>query len=189
MPRRQPAARQAPPGSGEPSDTPTSGGDPARCFIAIWPAAAERRALALALTGARWPSTAAQVPPANWHLTLHFIGPVPAASLPGLPSALRVPVEPFSLEFGATAVWTGGLVVLLPLGPTPALLALHEALARRLLGAGLPVEQRPFKPHVTLARRAVGYSPPGTPLRSSWLVREVALVQSLRGYRTLATWH
>lgn len=63
--------------------------------------------------------------------------------------------------------------------------ALHSRLADALLGLGLEVEARPFKPHLTLARRAQGALPPAERLHCRWPVTGYALVQSLQGYRPL----
>jgi 2'-5' RNA ligase len=61
---------------------------------------------------------------------------------------------------------------------------LHRALGDALERVGLPREDRTFRPHVTLARRAQGTTPaPGPAAR--WRVRDYALVESAQGYRVL----
>jgi 2'-5' RNA ligase len=59
-----------------------------------------------------------------------------------------------------------------------ALQTLHEALADALRRAGLPVESRPLRPHVTLARHAAHAEFPAEPLDVVWRVEGYALVES-----------
>jgi 2'-5' RNA ligase len=63
--------------------------------------------------------------------------------------------------------------------PAP-LMDLQARLGLALDALGLPVEQRPYRPHVTVARKAQGAVPPGaTPV--PWAVRDHALVVSAGG--------
>jgi 2'-5' RNA ligase len=158
----------------------------ARLFLALWPDPAVRLALADWAGGWAWPVGAKVVAPERWHLTLHFIGPVPEARLTEVAQGLQVPVEPFNLRFGAVARWSGGLVVLAPQAVPEALGQLHERLAAALRQLGLPVEARPPRPHITLARKAATAVPPSRAAAFDWPARGYALVQSQGGYRTLA---
>lgn len=124
------------------------------------------------------------LPPQQIHLTLHFLGSVPRQRLPALAEGLRVPFAPFDLALRRCERWPRGMLVALPDGLPPALAALHAALGVALQGLGLPVEQRAFRPHVTLAR---GYeaedtqqAPLPAPLASPvhWHVSRYALVES-----------
>lgn len=158
-----------------------------RLFVALWPPTSLRRAWQSWQRQWAWPAGSAPVAPERWHVTLHFLGAVAASRLEALQQALHPPatqVRPF--EFGLERVerWSHGLVVLGP-GETPAALAeLHARLGDALRAAGLTVEARAFRPHVTLARRAQGADGPPPPgLR--WAVRGFALVQSANGYRIL----
>jgi 2'-5' RNA ligase len=153
---------------------------PQRLFLALWPDAGLRRALAARRDRFAWPPGAAPVADARLHLTLHFIGDVAASRVPTLQAALQAAVPPFTLVLDRAEAWDGGLVVLRPtLVPEP-LAALHAALADALRAAALPVERRGFRPHVTLARRAAGVALPALrPLR--WPVAGYALVRSHPG--------
>jgi len=161
----------------------------ARLFVGLWPDAASRAALAARRDACTWPAGAAVVATPRLHLTLHFIGEVAAERMPAIVQGLRVPLQPFDLVLDECVAWPRGLVVLQP-GQTPAaLLALHAACAVVLRRLELPVQRRPFRAHVTLARDAAGASlPPGMPpLR--WPVGEAALVRSHpgpRGYELLS---
>jgi 2'-5' RNA ligase len=80
-----------------------------------------------------------------------------------------------------------GLVVLQSSDTPAALLALHAACADALRALDLPLEPRPFRAHVTLARDAAGASLQQGMLR--WRVGELALVRSHpgpRGYEVLS---
>ena len=164
-----------------------------RLFIALWPTPAVRTALATRRDALRWPPGAALVADERLHLTLHFLGQVPATLLPQLVPALQLRGSRFTLDIGPPQMWPRGLAVLPCTPAPPALRALHVALAAALAGLGLSVERRPFRPHVTLARRAEGVVLPRSaapsdapPLR--WRVSGHALVWShpSAGYRVLA---
>jgi 2'-5' RNA ligase len=173
-----PDARVAAPAAARPDTAGAAA--PQRLFLALWPDAAVRRALAARRDRFVWPAGAAPVADARLHLTLHFIGDVPATRVPGLRAALRVAAPPFDLELDRAEVWAGGLVVLRPSAVPAPLAELRASLAAALLAAALPVERRPFRPHVTLARRAAGVAWPALrPLR--WAVNGYALVRSQPG--------
>ena len=141
---------------------------PWRLFVAVWPDAAVRDALAGWQRAWTWPRGAALVPPERLHLTLHFLGDVAPAQLATLAAGLRVPFEPFELRFGHAEVWPGGTAVLRPDATPPALLRLHARLATALTALERPVESRPFKAHLTVARRAAGATPPPAQPQFSW---------------------
>ena len=93
------------------------------------------------------------------HLTLLFLGPLPAgheAALQAAGEAARTATGPFEVELdhlgrfpGSDAVWAGPSEP-----PRPGLRALHAALRRAC--AGVPTRRAPgrFSPHVTLLRDA-----------------------------------
>ena len=121
------------------------------------------------------------MPTERLHLTLHFIGPVAGERVAELAEALDVPSPGFELAFGRAERWHRGLAVLRPLAVPPALAALHATLADRLRACGLPVEDRPFRAHVTMARDAPGARPPAAGPALRWRVRGHALVESRPG--------
>ena len=131
-----------------------------RLFTALWPSPRVREAIALWQDTWTWPSQAARVRTDKLHVTLHFLGDVPASRVPELVQSLRLPFEPFELELGDARIWPNGVAVLQPPATPPALLRLHAALGARLARLALPVEERPYRPHVTLARRAHAATPP-----------------------------
>jgi 2'-5' RNA ligase len=153
----------------------------ARLFLALWPGPAARAALAAWRDAWAWPPGARPVPTERLHLTLHFIGPVPRERVAPVADALDVPATSFELAFGRAERWRHGLAVLRPLGSPPQLEALHAALAERLRACDLPVETRPFRAHVTMAREAPGVVPPVAGPALRWRVRGHALVESRPG--------
>jgi len=154
----------------------------ARLFIALWPGATVRARLAAWRDAWHWPAGTSPTADERLHLTLHFIGSVPRARLDEIETALAVPGRRFELTFGHAELWHGGIAVLRPDATPLALAALHAALADRLHGLGLRVEDRPFKAHVTFARKAFGARPPSNaPHTLRWSVRGHALVESRMG--------
>ena len=160
-----------------------------RLFIGLWPDDATRLALAGWQRAWRWPAGAAPVVPERLHLTVHFLGQVEESRLPELVAGLRLPpFEPFELRLGHAEVWPRGLAVLCPDEIPAGLARLHADLADALRRLALPVEARPFRPHLSLARKAAAAAPPAEAIELRWRVGGYALVQSERGYRTLASY-
>jgi 2'-5' RNA ligase len=99
--------------------------------------------------GARW------IEPANYHMTLRYIGDIDGATARDVLQILGgVRRRAFDLvlnrldQFGGRkprAVFAGA-------SPTPALTELRAEIERLLQRIGLPPEQRKYSPHVTLAR-------------------------------------
>ncbi|MDB5918873.1 MAG: 2-5 ligase [Massilia sp.] len=156
--------------------------DNARLFIALWPDPAIREQLRAWRDSFAWPKPAAPVRTRQLHVTLHFLGNIPRARLPELAQGLGVGIAPFELELGHAELWRGGIAVLAPEVVAPPLLALHGALGAALQRLGLPLEARPYRPHVTLARRAGRELAPtiqGHAVR--WQVDGYALMESKLG--------
>lgn len=154
----------------------------ARLFLALWPGASVRARLAACRDAWRWPPGASPTPDERLHVTLHFIGAVPRQRLQEIEAGFAVPARRFDLTFGRAEVWHGGIAVLRPDATPAALGELHDALRGRLLVLGLRVEDRPFKAHVTCARKAGGaHPPPIVPRSLRWSVRGHALVESRMG--------
>jgi 2'-5' RNA ligase len=162
----------------------------ARLFLALWPTAALRRALDAHDRLWSWPAQAARVEPARRHVTLHFLGAVPRSQVGALADALALPCPRTELVFDRPTLWHGGLAVWLASELPPALRDFHQALGRAVAAAGLPVERRPWQPHITFARRAQGARPPEACPPMVWPVDPAeghVLVESLPqgGYRLL----
>jgi 2'-5' RNA ligase len=75
--------------------------------------------------------------------------------------------------------------------PPPALVAMQSALEQGLRASGFELEERPFRPHVTLARKTQERVPLASIVPIAWACDEVALVVSDLAsgeYRTLESW-
>ncbi|MBL8287664.1 MAG: RNA 2',3'-cyclic phosphodiesterase [Rubrivivax sp.] len=160
-----------------------------RLFVALWPDAAVRAAIASRRDAIAWPAGTRATPDDKLHITLHFIGSWPAAALSRLTEALAaVPPGPaFELELGPVAAWPNGLVVLLARTVPPPLSDLHSRLSEALRSLGVEIDRRRLRPHVTLARHGPRRieAPAWPPLR--WAVQGFALVESAAGrYRVVA---
>lgn len=96
---------------------------------------------------------------ANLHLTLAFLGELDddaLATVIALTEGLARQTAPFHLELGRLGVFgppTAPRVLWAGVGgETASLLAVQRRLAEALEAQGYPREQRPFAPHLTLAR-------------------------------------
>lgn len=127
-----------------------------RLFLALWPGATVRDRLVALADRWPWPPQARRTAPDKLHLTLHFLGNVPAERLPDLQRGLAAEWRGCELVLDRGTVWPGGIAVLEASRVPAELAGLHAALAQDLRGLGLPVESRPYRPHVTLARKAAG---------------------------------
>lgn len=127
---------------------------PKRLFIGIElpdHAKATLTALDPGLPGLRW------LPPAQFHLTLSFLGDVEGDAEELLRERLlEVVVPPFYLPLiGLGSFNAGGRpsVVWVGIGKGhPHLFALHKRVQDAVLRAGLEADLKPFHPHITVAR-------------------------------------
>lgn len=149
-----------------------------RLFLALWPDPVVRARLAE--HARRWtlPEDCLPYASLDWHVTLHFIGSVAIGRLPQLAHGLEVAFEPFELVLDQPQVWPRGLAVLGAAEAPAALSALHRRLAEALLGLDQPVEDRPYRPHLTLARRAHLAIPPAGCPPVAWPVQRFSLAAS-----------
>ena len=181
---------------------PTSRQGPARrLFFASWPDDAAQHRLAAAVRQFVAAGAGRSQRPDQWHLTLQFLGDVPESRLQcvlGAAASAAAGASACELEFDRLQHWERPQVLCLTAASTPEpLAALVQMLRSELLLRGFTPEERPFSPHVTLARR-IRRSPPstaGVPLMRPlhWHVRAFALVQSVTSpegarYVELASW-
>jgi len=149
-----------------------------RLFLALWPDDGVRAQLAAHADHWRWPSGCVRYHPADWHVTLHFIGNVAADRVPEIAAAAQVPCHPFELVLDQPRLWPRGLAVLGATALPAELEALHGRLGQALRGLGVVLETRPYQAHVTLARHADAAAPPSVAAPVVWPVRGFALVVS-----------
>jgi 2'-5' RNA ligase len=178
-----------------------------RLFVAVDPPAEARTHLDRALSPLRGAAGEPRwIPPERWHVTLLFLGAVAVDDVAGLRAAVATavaPTAPLRLllagagRFGSgrrpQVFWTGLE------GDVGALTDLADRLRAGARGLGLPVEDRPFRAHLTVGRwRPGGPADPALPGRlagyrgPAWPVTEVALLASHLGpkprYDVAATW-
>jgi len=162
-----------------------------RVYFALWPDRAQQMELAEATKAAVAQSHGRVVPAGNLHVTLAFLGSVLEARLPDVRAVgARVAVETAAsgarLSFASLECWKrAGALCAVADGGDPAAAALAEGLRRELVASGFAPDLKPFRPHVTLARkvRAVGErertSNDGLARRPIvWAFRSFALVDS-----------
>jgi RNA 2',3'-cyclic 3'-phosphodiesterase len=100
---------------------------------------------------ARW------VRPEGMHITLKFIGHVDATKLPSIRAALAAirSIEPSEITFRGVGFFPNARrprVVWCGVNASPNLEPLASDMNRALLPLGVPGDDRPFTPHLTLAR-------------------------------------
>lgn len=99
------------------------------------------------------------VAPENVHITLVFLGSQPAGRVDEICAAADEAARslpPFELSLEGLHLFPNPkeprIISLEIAGAVGQLKRLHESLAGELRGRGFPVESRPFRPHITLAR-------------------------------------
>lgn len=152
-----------------------------RVFFALWPAEAERAALSA------WQSPLQQrcggrlTPTENLHNTLVFLGELESERMEALQlAAQEVRGAAFQLSFDIARYWGHNQIVYAAPGVVPAqLIRLVNDLEQRLRHHHFKIDQRPYKPHVTLMRHAKWSD---SPLHAMppvmWNMRDFVLVQS-----------
>jgi RNA 2',3'-cyclic 3'-phosphodiesterase len=163
-----------------------------RLFFAMWPGPASAAALAELARALAQAADGRAVPAEKIHLTLAFLGATPVERIASAREAarLRAAAVDGALDhvgsFRRAAVAWAGMS-----DPPAALRQLQAKLAARLAERGFALEERPFAPHVTLARR-IRRPVARAPIESiAWEARELTLVRSETGtgrYTIMETW-
>ena len=134
--------------------------DTKRLFFALWPDHRQRDRLRDVINSVAKTVEGRAVDRRNWHVTLVFIGTFPAHRVPYLlERAADVEVEPFRLTFDRLEYWARPRVASLSAATVPPeLQALVDALNRIVLDLGLTVEDRVYRPHITVVRNARAFT-------------------------------
>ena len=172
---------------------------PHRLFLALWPDADVRAALAAATDDVvrAHPAEGRRLRPDRYHLTLQFLGDVPAErrdAIVAAASAAAAQVDSAAFDlvldqaggFASARVWWLG-----PASAPDGLRALWDAIGAALPRHGVKAKAPPgFSPHLTIARDVAAGLPatPVAPVR--WRVDRFVLVDSRppRPYRILGEW-
>lgn len=129
------------------------------------------------------------LPRAQWHLTLQFLGPV--ADADGLAAAVRAAVREqpaFAVQLAGAGAFPSvrrGAVLWVGVRGDEALVRLAESVHAAMATLGHTPDDRPFHPHLTVARasrprsvvelvESIGTQPIGP----AWTVSDVAVVES-----------
>jgi 2'-5' RNA ligase len=147
-----------------------------RLFLSLGLPPDARAHLAAALSGLRLTDVG------QWHVTLVFLGELPSERplLPAL-GAVTVRTPPLRLHVEGGGVFHGPGVLWAGLGGDVAgLRRLATGLREACRASGVDLQDRPYRPHVTVARRAdagrlTGYTGP------AWTATEVEVVRSTLG--------
>ena len=127
-----------------------------RIFFALWPDDRQRDRLRDLISPLAKLVEGQVVYRGNWHVTTAFIGNFPEADIPALLArAAVIEFEPFRLRFDRVEFWPRPKVASL-VAPTvpPELQRLVDAQNAVLADFGVPVEDRTYRPHITVVRRA-----------------------------------
>lgn len=168
-----------------------------RLFVALYPPPAALEHLARAVAQTRLATATAQgtnvglTPRERWHITLVFLGELPPARVSSASAALGEAVARWRAQGGRapalrlagagtfgrrrfTVVWVGLADDL------TGLRTFGAALRNRLRRHGLSHDDKPFRPHLTIAR-------PGERLPAAALAADLELLHAYRGPRWWAT--
>lgn len=131
-----------------------------RLFVAVWPpppAIAELETVLAAVRASapqlRWTTRE------QWHLTLAFLGEVADDHMPELQQRLARAAgrhPPLTLRFAGSGRFGGRVLFLALDGDVQALKRLAASAGAAARRVGIAVEDRPYRPHLTLARAAAG---------------------------------
>ena len=152
-----------------------------RLFLGLWPPPEARAWIVQHADAWDWPAAARRTAAERLHITLHFLGNLPAEQVPALQQGLSCDWPGCALELDRAEVWPGGIAVLEASHVPPPLADLHARLGEALLRLDMAVETRRYRPHATLARKAQGaHVPEFAPIR--WQAGpQYALMRSLPG--------
>jgi 2'-5' RNA ligase len=168
-----------------------------RLFFAFWPDAAIRHELERRLPAFLADASDGRPQrPDQWHVTLEFLGAVDAKRQPrAWAAADRVTVTPVEIEFDVLEHWRKPQVYSLVASRTPSPLAhMVDTLRAALAVEGFEPETRPYRPHVTLARKVRRARDGALQPPLLWRADRFTLVRSVTGppgsrYEPLRWWN
>jgi 2'-5' RNA ligase len=136
------------------------------------------------------------VPPANFHITLAFLGMQEASVIPRVCEvASGLVFEPCELTLDQVGRFKRARVLWLGASAVPrCLAAFQQGLVDALLAAGIGYDRKPWKPHLTLYRKMRTYPPIMDSVEVRWRLNGFSLVESVsvnRGvvYHDIESWN
>lgn len=166
-----------------------------RLFFALWPDDDMRARLATQRLEITRISGGRPTLPVTMHMTLVFCGNVPEKRVLQMQMvAARTRIAPFDYAIDTAGCFAGPQVAWLASdSPPKGLFELQRTLFQSIREANFEVDDRTFRPHITVARHITSaFEPyPITPL--TWPVRAFSLVHAIQSgnsikYETLDTW-
>lgn len=150
-----------------------------RLFFALWPDAATRTGLN-EITRRFKNEKIYLVKKTNLHLTLAFLGEVSAPEQQALiENAATIKSRPFELVLTRVGWWRQAGILWVGTNLVPReLSSLVKLIKRHGKARGLAVDQRPYKPHVTIARKVKQITVPQETFELAWKVNSFVLVGS-----------
>jgi 2'-5' RNA ligase len=119
------------------------------------------------------------IPPENLHLTLAFLGAVPSSSIETVRQIVAgIEVRPFDLILADVQWWQPQALLCWTPQHSEPLMNLGAQLHARLRSCEFALEERAFKPHVTLARDVVALTELKPISRLHWHVQRIDLIES-----------
>jgi RNA 2',3'-cyclic 3'-phosphodiesterase len=169
-----------------------SGAPSRRLFFALWPDEAQRTALAHAAAKTVRHSGGSPVPESNLHITLAFLGSVTETRLPELSTiagraAATSPGDavPLAITFEGVEYWAKPQVLAVlehphdtRAEPTSGVGQLARTLVTETVAAGFSPDLKPFRAHVTVARKVTRAPRSGEMRQVLWSFDSFALIES-----------
>ena len=174
------------------SDAPDERRDRHRAFFALWPDDTTRAAISRATREAVGASGGRPIAKERLHITVAFLSELTDAELDAARAVPPIEVGPFELTLDAVGVWPDSKILwLASTAPPDELMELEARLWQALAERGFRGEDRVYRPHMTLARRARPVEAAVEPV--VFPVRDIALVESFPAgsnvhYEVLERW-
>ena len=127
-----------------------------RLFFALWPDNRQRDRMRDFITPVAKLVEGRAIDRSNWHITLVYIGDFPVSRIHELEAVKEsVAVEPFRLRFDRLEFWPRPKIAALVAPTVPAELdQVVDQLKSGVFSAGIEPEQRTYRPHITVVRKA-----------------------------------
>jgi RNA 2',3'-cyclic 3'-phosphodiesterase len=151
----------------------------ARLFFALWPDDETRDKLTDVCNQFK-NEKVRLVKKSNLHITLEFLGEVASKDQQALiEQAAKIRCKPFDLELTRIGWWQKPAILWIGTTNTPkSLTELVTLIKQSVVEQGLKIDQREYKPHVTIARKVKQAVVPIEKLHIPWHVKSFALLIS-----------